>query len=46
MCHQDVEKDKASLLFGHHVVLERADAADLYLYHVPRPHVRGGALRA
>src|SRR6266511_1925297 len=44
-CRQDVEREKASLLFGHHVVPEGADAADLDLHHVPRPHVRGGALR-
>src|SRR6266851_9391421 len=33
------------LLLGHHRVPEGTDAADLDLHHVPRPHVRGRALR-
>src|SRR2546422_73701 len=33
------------LLLGHHIVSEDTDAADLDLHHVPRPHVRGRALR-
>src|SRR5882672_9444073 len=37
--------EQTRLLFGHHSVPEGPDAANLDLHHVPRPHVRGGALR-
>ena len=38
-------REQSRLLLGHHIVPEGADAADLDLHHVPRPHVRGRALR-
>src|SRR5262249_51626704 len=38
-------REQTRLLLGHHIVPEGTDAADLDLHHVPRPHVRGGALR-
>src|SRR5438132_6380305 len=38
-------REQTRLLLARHVVAEGPDAADLDLHHVPRPHVRGRALR-